>query len=449
MKINQIYTVVVLAFGISIAPTLAQQELMLHSMPDVWHANSTNPAFFPEHKTILVGLPGIGLDAEHSGDVSYRDIFVKNGDQTVLDFGNIINKLQPVNEVRFEQRNETFSIGLKLPLKIMLSAGHATRVNGSILYPKTLPELLWNGNGPYIGQTLNIGLSANVSSFNEWSIGLAKKFGKVTVGVRGKLLTGISSLVTDPDHQTATVYTSPDIYQLTLNTDYGFHSSQIISAFDTSGLGFDLQLGGLKGDLFTKNTGAAFDFGVQVKLNDKWSFDAAVLDLGGSIKWDTRSNYYLSQGSYEYEGQVFPGSDIINGADSLDFETKLDSLNDIFNFQKTPASYNSELPVRVYAGVGYQLSKRISIGLSAYFSQRENAEDTYAVGANVRLQVLRWLSVGAMYSVNQRNAANIGFHVASKTGPVQLYFTSDNLLNAFTPKKSSVVNLRAGAALVF
>lgn len=431
-----------------VAPAYAQQELMLHSLNDVWHSTSTNPAFFPADKKVVVGLPGISLDAEHSGDISYRDVFVKSGDKTVIDFGNVISRLAPSNEVRFDQRNETFSLGFRLPMKFMIQGGHATRTSGSIVYPKSLPELLWNGNGPYIGQTLDIAPVAAVSSWNEWSIGLARQFGIVTIGVRGKLLTGISSLLTDPNHTLATVHTSNDIYQLTLNTDYGFHSSQIISAFDTSGLGFNVDFGSLKGKAFSQNTGSAFDLGIHVQVNEKLSLDASVLDLGGKINWDTKSNYYLSQGSYEYEGQEFPGTDIINGADSLDFETKLDSLNDIFNFNKTAASFTTELPVRAYVGVGYQLTKRWSVGVSAHLTHRASGEDTYAVGASARWQLFKWLSLGGMYSINQRSGANLGFHLVAKPGPVQVYFTSDNLLNAFTPKNSSVVNFRAGIALL-
>ena len=62
---------------------------------------------------------------------------------------------------------------------------------------------------------------------------------------------------------------------------------------------------------------------------------------------------------------------------------------------------------------------------------------------------LRWLSLGAMYSVNDRSAANLGFHLAVTPGPVQFYFLSDNLLNAFTLKSSSAANLRAGLAMAF
>ncbi len=427
----------------------AQQELMLHSMPDLWHSTSTNPAFFPENKALAIGLPGIGLDAAHSGDISYNDIFVKSGDRRVIDFSNALSKLDPSNTVHFDQRIETVSLGFRLPGKIWLQVGHGNRFSGSITYPKTLPALIWDGNAQYVGQTVDIALQTDIADWNEWSVGLAKGFGKLNLGFRAKYLTGVSALRTDDAHRKATVTTSDDIYQLSLATDFAFHASSILSAIDTSGLGFDFKLGELRGKAFSSNTGIAFDLGVQYKVNEKVTLDLALLDLGGKIKWKERANYFISQGEYQYDGVTLPGADIINGSDSIDFSTKLDTLNDIFNFQKTAQKFETTLPLRAYAGGTFELSKRWSVGLGAYMEKRADEKAAVAVGASARWQLLKWMSLGAMYSVNERSAANVGFHVAFKPGPVQLYFASDNLLNAFSVKGNPAVNLRTGLSLIF
>lgn len=440
-----------LLLGLCFAVQLpAQQELMLHSLSDIWHSSSTNPAFFPENKTVAIGLPGIGLDAAHSGKISYKDVFVKDGDRTLLDFSNALSKLDPTNTVHFEQRIETMSLGLRLPGKIWLQAGHANRLSGILRYPKALPSIIWAGNAQYIGQTVEIAPQANISDWNEWSIGLAKGFGDLHVGVRGKILTGVASLNTDKAHQSATVFTSNDIYQLSLATDYGFHASSLISAIDTSGLGFDLSVGELKGKAFSKNRGFAFDLGARYKLNEQITLDFSLLDLGGKIRWTENANYFISQGSFEYEGATIPGGDLINGTDSLDFSTKLDTLNDVFNFQKTAQEFETRLPVRGYLGGNYSFGKRWVFGLGAYFQKRADEKASVAVGASARWMPLKWISLGGMYSVNERSAANLGFHLALKPGPVQLYFATDNLLNAFSVKSSRpAVNLRAGLGLLF
>lgn len=452
MKLQYNLVKIKLLIGVAMVCSIqlsAQQELMLHSLPNVWHSTSTNPAFFPENKHIAIGLPGIGLDAAHSGDLTYKDIFIKTGNKTKIDFSNALAKLDPSNTVRFEQRIETISFGIRLPGKIWLQAGHANRLSGSVVYPKTLAAMIWDGNAQYIGQTVDIALQSDISNWNEWSVGLAKGFGKLNLGLRAKYLTGTTALLSDDGHKKATITTSNDIYQLSLATDFGFHASSLISAIDTSGLGFDLTVGKLNGKAFSKNTGFALDLGAQFKVSERITLDFSLLDLGGKIKWTENSNYFLSKGEYQYDGVTLPGADIINGSDSLDFSTKLDTLNDIFNFNKTPQDFETKLPLRGYLGGRFELNKHWTFGLSAYFQKRQDEKATMAVGGSAAWQPIKLISIGAMYSVNDRSAANLGFSLVLKPGPVQIYFASDNLLNAFTIKNSPAVNLRTGLSLVF
>jgi hypothetical protein len=428
----------------------AQQELMLHAMPEVWHSTSTNPAFFPEGTALVIGLPGIGLNAAHSSNVAYHDIFVKdNNGTTRLNFSGAIAKLDPLNTVFFDQRIETVSLGLRLPGKFWLQAGHANRLSGSVTYPKTLPSLIWDGNAQYIGQTVNIGLQTDISNWNEWSVGLAKQLGKLQLGFRAKLLTGIGSLLTDNNRQKANVTTSDDIYQLTLETNYAYYSSSFISAFDTSGYGFDIQVGSLKDKAFSSNIGYGFDLGAQYRINDRITLDLSLLDLGGVINWKENAHYFASEGEFQYDGVILPGADIINGSDSLDFSTKLDTLNDIFKFQKTDQEFETSLPFRGYLGGQYDLTKRLTVGVSMFLQKRSEEKATTAFGASLRWKPVKWVSLGAMYSINDRSAANLGFQVGLKPGPVQVYFASDNIINAFSIRSNPAVNLRAGVALVF
>ncbi len=426
----------------------AQQELMLQTLPDLWHATSINPAFFPENKHFVIGLPGYSLDASHSGDITYNDLLRKQGDHTVLDFDNVISRLEPENTLYFDQRIETLSFGIQLPGKWSIQAGHANRLTGVVVYPKSLAEVLWNGNGPYIDQKVQFGFQARVFDWNEWSVGLAKHFDKVSVGARLKYLTGVSSLVTDEDHHSATIYTNPDIYQLEIETDYGFHSSSLISAIDTSGLGFKVDVADLKGKAFSKNTGVSLDLGLQWQVSDRLNVSASVLDLGGQIKWKESANYFRSNGAFTYDGVTFPGADIINGSDSLNFDQKLDTLNDIFQFKKSAQEFTTKLPTRIYVGGTFKLTEKWGVGLSV-FTQISQNRSVGGVGASIRWLPVRWLSLGAMYSVNNRSAANLGFHLVLQPGPVQFYFMSDNLANAFSLKSSPAVNLRTGLSLVF
>lgn len=448
MKINHISALLLL---LSVGRLSAQQEMMLHSLPNLWHSNtSTNPAFFPENKHFVIGLPAYSLDAAHSGDITYKDIFRKDGDRTVVDFDNAIDKLDPENDLTFDQRIETVSLGFRTPNdKWGISIGHAIGFSGTLTYPKALPQLLWNGNAPYIGQTVEIGVEADIADWHEWSVGVMRKFGPMNLGARVKYLSGISALRTDDDRHSMSIYTDPDIYQLTLKTDYAFFSSSIISSIDTSDLGFDITLNALGNKIRSKNSGVAFDLGASVKLMDRLTLDASVINLGGLIQWKNDPKYFQSRAEYTYSGSTIPGEDIINGSDSLDFDTKLDTLNDIFRFSQTAATdMETRTPMRVYIGGSFELTKRWALGLT-FFHQKKDRESNTAVGASVRWLPLKWLSLGAMYSVNKRSAANLGFHLALTPGPVQVYFLSDNLLNAFALKSSPAANFRTGLSLAF
>lgn len=426
----------------------AQQALMLHSHADLWQSNAINPAFFPREKHIAIGLAAFALNAAHSGDIAYNDIFFRQNGRTIVDFGQAISRLEAQNEVFADQRIETISLGLRLHGDWAVFASHANRLTANLGYPKSLPELLWNGNAPYINQTVQIAPVADVFDWNEWSAGVSKKIGKVSIGARAKYLAGISALKTDPTRQSATLFTDPDIYQLTLKTDYAFHSSNLISAIDTAGLGFDVDLANLADRaLFTANRGVAFDLGIQANLlNDRLSLSASVLDLGGTINWHKNAQYFQSKGEYQYDGVVFPGEDIINGSTDLDFSTKLDTLNDIFRFSKTTASFRTALPLSGYAGADFKLIRQLSIGVTVFHQQLEDRNQT-AAAANIRWMPLSWFSLSGQYSLNNQSSNNIGVGITLTPGPVQLYFFSDNIASAFSIKSQPAVNFRTGIAV--
>jgi hypothetical protein len=442
MRLSTLLLFLFLCFDLS-----AQQELMLQSAPELWHSNATNPAFFPQEKRLVIGLPAYALDAAHSGNLSLNDIYAKRNGIRYIDFSEAIDKLDPENTVHFDQRIETVSIGLRLSKKWALQAGHANRFTGAVTYPKDLPALLWNGNAPYIGKTLNIGPKIALFNWNEWSVGAMRSFGNLTIGAKLKILTGVSALESDENHHKAEIYTNPDIYQLTLNTDYAFNSSSIISAFDTAGYGFRVSLGSINGKAFTANTGIAYDFGFNWQLTKRIRVSASVLDWKGKINWTEKANYYKSNGTYEYEGAVFPGTDIINGGDSLDFDSKIDTLNDIFKFVKTPKEFSTSLPTRYYASFSFMLNARWTFGASFY--KQSGAQTHSAIGFSARWSPIKWATIGAMYSVDDRSVANIGMQFILKPGPFQLYLMSDNLANVFTPRNTPALNIRAGASLVF
>ncbi len=428
---------------------LAQQELMLSQTPNVWQFSSLNPAFFPEDQRLMIGLPGIAIDARHSGSLTYNDVIKEEFGQKIVDFDQFISKMDATNEISYRQRLETVSVGFRLPGpgKTALTLSHAMRINSNTTYTKQLAQLLWQGNAQFIGETIEVAPTTRSYDFHEIGLGVSRKFGKMRAGAKIKYLSGISALITDPNANKISVYTNPDIYQLELATDYAFQSAGIISAIDTSGLGFNIARNQLRNGLNGANSGLAFDLGLMFQVSKRLQIHASALDLGGSIRWEA-AKYFKTKANYTYEGANIPGADLINGADNLDFSTKLDSLNDIFKFDQTTTNFSSAIPSRYYVGASYEVMKQLTVAGSV-FAEGGIAEDKLAFGVSAHFRPIKLVSVGVMYSANRQNAANIGAQVTLSPGPFRIFVASDNLGGAFSPYASSRVNLRAGVAYAY
>lgn len=426
----------------------AQQELMLYLSPETWHANTVNPALFLPEKNIFIGGPSLGLDAAHSGDIAYRDLLRREGKRSILDLSGAISKLQPENTLRIDQRNERALIGFRLG-GWYLSGNWSQRTATTLTYTRALAELLWYGNGPFVGQLLDIGPSLSTIRWDELGVGLARSVGnRLCIGVRIKYLSGATMLLSDEARRKIQVFTEPDVYQLSLQTDYAFYSSSFIAAVDTSGFGYDLSFNALK-NRFGQNAGISGDVGLLIRIGRHLLLSASALDIGGRIQWKQNTAYFHSLGKFEYSGLFLPGTDILNGTvDSLDFGAALDSLNDVLNFQRADAKLTTVLPARYYAAVHWQLLQRWTLG-AVLHHQRDERRQTTAVGFSGYWLPLPWLGVGVMYSINNRSATNLGLSAAVRLGPVQAFALSDNALNAITPYRSAAVNFRIGGALVF
>ena len=283
----------------------AQQELSLHFLENTWQSSKTNPAIMSEFR-FHYGMPNLYFNIAHTGP-SYNDVVVSSNGENVLDIGAVISQLADNNQLftNFEFETTSASFGLK---KIRFSFNHALKFNAFFDYPRDLVDFAWNGNSKFIDQTIEIGPDFQAFAYNEFGVGAAMKILNVSGGVRLKLLTGIGDV--SSERTSASLYTDPDIYQLTFNTDYRINTSSFFK-YNQDG-SFDLEFGEFSVDqLLTQNLGLAVDLGAVVELK-KLKIAASVIDLGG-IKWKKNATNYTSEGSFTYEG--LDVSEIINDDD--------------------------------------------------------------------------------------------------------------------------------------
>lgn len=419
---------------------MAQMELGTHFMQGTWQATRTNPALLPEHK-IVVGLPGL-YNNLHISNITFDDLTTTNaaGDK-VIDATGVIGKLNTRNELLENLDIETVSVALRVG-KLFFSLGHSVRFNALIDYPKTLPQLIWQGNAQFIGQEVAFGTDLALSSYHEFALGAGMQLTKyLTIGGRAKYLSGIADARTT--RTDLRLFTDGDVYQLRLRADYAVQTSSVLEYNNFDDLSFNFNFGNVDTrNLFSQNSGFAIDLGAVLDIG-KLKVAASVLDIG-QIQWKESARTYSLQGEYE-----FAGLDIAQELlrDSSNFGSILDSLTQSYTVGEQAGEYSYALPMRLYLSGSYDLTEKLRLGALFYTSgQRGKQYSAAALGANY--QVLPWWNMGGLLAYRYQ-AASVGLNTALKLGPVQIVAATDNIVAAFRPNNSNSANVRVGLNLVF
>lgn len=430
-----------LGFLLSLSAATAQQELSTSMLPGSWQRNKLNPALFPEYK-VTIGLPGVysNLFLEN---LDFNQIILNqpNGDR-LIDPDKAITQLQENNVFRQNTTIETLSFGLRFG-KLAISAGHAVHFNGFVHYPKTLPQLIWQGNAQFIGQDITFGPDIQFTGHSELSLGLAYQISPaLSFGARAKYLNGLADASTP--HNRLSLYTNPDAFELQLEADYQVNltGSLTLDGFNEPELDFDF--GNVDFDrLFSANNGFALDLGLAYQT-DKWHVAASVLDLG-RIRWTEKAQFYRLRGSYEYQGLDI-AQDILN--DNVNTGSILDTLQSIYQTEQGPVEYSQTLAPRFYLNAGYQITTKTSLGMVLYGEQFRGVP-FHAFAVSVNTALLPWWQIGTSYAIRNNRYDNVGLHTALKLGPVQIFAASDNVSNLWRFAARPDLNIRLGLNLLF
>ena len=417
----------------------AQQEIGLHFM-DVFQTSKTNPAYISESK-ILVGLPQVHFNYFNTGGAFNKLIVDYLNDETSINAGTSLEKLaENDNILRGVLQVETFNLGYRFG-KIQLALNHSQKTDIYMNFPQTLAKLFFEGNGQYIGQTINLGHDLHLLSYNEFGLSGAIELSKLTAGVRVKYLTGIANASVGKND--ISLFTDSDVYQLTLDSDYELNVSTLLNSEDLSS--FELRLANFNSqDLITKNTGYAIDLGVTYQVNEKLKVAASVVDLG-KIDWTENVDNFSSKGSTTYDG--FDFSQFINN-DSVSFNSTFDTLQANFDFEETNNSYSTNLAAKYYLSASYQFNEMLRFG-GLFYNESYRGQNFPIFALSAQAKISKMLSVGGVYSGRDGSFFNLGLNFALNLGPARLFGTTDNILAVFNPYDNSNVNFRTGLNLLF
>jgi len=417
--------------------SMGQYNPTSYFLSEIYQQKQTNPAFFQDSGFVL-SLPAINFNVNQIGP-KYNDIVKQNTEGNyIIDATSLATNSEdenifrtylniPVLNFGFAAKQHNFDFGLSFKLLGLLN------------YPKELAAVYANGNGPFIGQNINIGPEFQLSLYNEWSFGYAYKKEKLSFGARIKLLNGLEDVSTK-DHS-INLLTDDDIYRLTFNNDFLINTSSLLDIEDLGNITFNFE--GIEDvNFFTSNLGFAFDLGITYKINEKFTASFSVIDIG-KINWDENVTNYLSSGAI-----LFDGIDLVSIIRDSTEIILVDTLYNILEFQESNDNYSNSLPIKFYAGLDHRLNDKFSFGY-LLFLEMFKGHSFEMIGVNANYAISKRFHIGSSISFNSKSQLGIGLQGSLQAGFFQIYGGTANLLGLVSPKSASRAQATFGINLLF
>ena len=417
----------------------AQQELGLNFMRDTWQSNNINPAFVPKANGHF-SFPSYYLG-------SFNTFGLPRVLRGVVQPSAWVNQLKETSTLALDAKMDVASFGFRYQ-KFYFSLNYGLHYDVLLRAPKGLFNFAALGNAAFVGQTLQLGPRFDFSFSSQLGLGAAYQLNdKLSLGARLKFCRGFASITTPKSQIELT--TNPDIYQLTIATDYQINSASVdlrnlASVFNTNG--FNQNSITNVADFFKSAPGRGFgiDLGAEYKLNDQINISASIVNLG-VMNWRKRISSISSKDTYTLDG--FDVKKIFKG-DSINFNNLGNSTIDDYIKDNPITSYTTSLPSTFNASAQYKLNKYWRFGaLVSVLNHHGSVQPAAAIGANLDINDV--LSLGTTYSIRKRNPVNIGLNAALRVGFVQGFVTFDNVLGLSNPSFFGNFNGRVGVNLLF
>ncbi len=431
---NRIY--IILAFVIFFQANLtAQYDFINLNRFDDFQSAHLNPAYAPDSNLVIV-LPGLAFNFAHTGP-TLGDLIAQNSSgDNIIDIDQMLANLDPENHIRANFEWNLGNIYYQLG-GLGISAGYKWKFDGQMTYGKEMAELYAYGNSRFIGEEVQVAPSFGLSSYHEFNLGLSKSFGKVSTGVRGRFISGVEDISTEKSD--IKLFTSDDIYQMTLTNDLRINSSRIVDYTDIDDIDINTR-GYSYRSFFSANHGLIFDFGIQAQLTDRLNVQASVLDLG-KINWNSRVSNLNSQGTFSFEGIDL--KDYIGDTTSIALE---DSLREIFVIDETYDDYSTNLPAKYLLGMSYDVNPGLRIG-GVFFYEKLRDRSVTALALNVYKDIGSMFNVGAQYAYLEESPFALGLSASMNLKFLQFRFVTDNVTPIFKPESAKFTNMRIQLAL--
>ena len=424
-----------LALGTTASEVSAQTDLQL---PFMYGAQTTtaSPAALQNHK-VTVSLPGVSFGGaspfavDEVGEVRNGTLYL-DGERFTAAVANA--ERDPSFDARVETLGFTYGTG-----KWQAGFSHAIRMDGSAGVAPGLSQLAVYGNGPYVGEVLEVAPRLDFQAYQEFAMhGAYSLTDEWVFGARFKYLSGAGAL--RAREASLEVYTDPDLYQATVTSDATLRSAGVPVTFD--GLGVDV--GAVEG-LTGAGSGFGFDLGVTYAPNEQLTLGLSARDIG-SIHWNGEdARAHTSRGTYTFEGYR---GDLFAEGGTTDFDLAgvLDSVVAAVEFESEAAPFRTSLPTTVQATGEYAVSDRTTLNATVVAAQAQAWRSGFGVGLTQGFG--RFGQVGILGGA-RTGGAFVGANLTVDVYGAQLYVASDNLLTVFNLAGGRDAHVRAGLNLAF
>jgi hypothetical protein len=399
--------------------------------PEIYQANRLNPAFTGDRK-VVIGLPSTYFGIANSA-FALQDMLEGDGR---VNLGPVISSLDPQNYVRTWADIQGFALGLRIA-KMQFGIDWRVRASGYLRYSDRMAQLFWYGNGAFIDETLQVGPDLQLTAFSEFALRFNMPvMKKLHVGGSLKVLNGLADISTSRNQ--FSLYTDPEYYQITTQTDYQIDASVGLNDFvETISNPNAWQL--------SQGSGLALDLGLKYQFNDQLSFAASILDLG-QVNWNGVVSNYHSQGRFTYDGLPIGAYSQADSGVTLNF--LVDTLNATFAPEQKSEAYQTGLPTRFMIGATWEPIKLVRLG-ALYEREWYRGENFDALSLHGGIRWKDRIYAGLTYTMQETFQNRLGGQIMGKLGPIQVYAFTGNLLTLFNYLEGKTADARIGVNLVF
>lgn len=376
----------------------------------------------------------------------FRDLF----NFSLGNFVNFATGLSGGNYIALNASHNWNLLGIRARNGV-ISYTHNLRVQGIGQFDYKLLKFIVFGDETFLGKDnpISVDFALDGQIYHEYGLGYQYRINpNVSFGIRAKLIYGVLNVKTDACN--FTLYPGEDGASVHFTEDLRVRMSlPRLFVLTEEGMNYDGPFGLAD---FYHNRGFGFDFGFNYRINEKWSINTAVNDLG-RINW--KENNMMAVGEIQDAGQYYEdNSFVFHGVTEEQWDrffhdkeyrqAVFDTLGEYFDIHMEPTGYYSTpLTTNFIVRGNYDINayNRLSLQFQGYFRPDGfRPAVTFAYGGSF----FKKIDVCGTYTVQRGSYTNIGVGAGFNLGAFHIYFSSSNFLGFLNIGKNKVKDYQCG-----